>query len=666
LEKTILDVAADPEAKWQELQSSGLMPEFLDMVRERYGFESSGTTPTKWIEQFVEVLAVTETFLGYGEPTDFPFQDRLPPVSLRDHYVQFLRRWLKDADSRPVWERWISYVESHLNLSDWAATKEGLSFGLPHLVALRWQQTLAEFEKAATKSSTTESFFATHRGTIQREEEYGKASPNPVGAWALLSALDRLLSNCRDAAHKIDRADSVQQLARLYVDEAPHIEGEHIRIASGALNYGLPTISRVGKRAYAGYANQLNDKFFSLYTRRDSVGIPGFESVTDHLQKELWSRSGRRAVLIVDAFRLDAAYFVKDGLKGHAIEIHPVLAILPTVTPVGMTALLPLNGTNVTFEFENNQLHPRVNGKDTSVRSNRLAILREFGADCREIEQLENTATRPDDLGQLVVVFGHEAVDSFGHDSADILIRHIDREVERLAMLIRKLHRWGYPEVHVVTDHGFILIDEEKLPPIVSCDKSWCHVRKERFALVPATADLPVITMPFAWDSTMRVALPPGLAFFAAEKSFSHGGATLQELIIPHVVCRAQVQEKRIGLEVFVPSPELTRSSVKITIRPKSRDEKRAGQMGLFTEVGRNLLVDVLRRLPKGERKSVLATSRPKEVQIDPGGEITVTLFFHTAESFRPGETLDLDVRDADTLEQFPAGGTKLTVARDM
>jgi hypothetical protein len=63
----------------------------------------------------------------------------------------------------------------------------------------------------------------------------------------------------------------------------------------------------------------------------------------------------------------------------------------------------------------------------------------------------------------------------------------------------------------------------------------------------------------------------------------------------------------------------------------------------------------------------VLATGRPKDVRIEgDSGDVTVNLFFHTAESFRRGDGLELDVRDADTLEQFPPGGIKLTVGRDM
>ena len=40
------------------------------------------------------------------------------------------------------------------------------------------------------------------------------------------------------------------------------------------------------------------------------------------------------------------------------------------------------------------------------MRSDRLALLSEFGADCREIETVENTPAQTDSLGDLLVVFG--------------------------------------------------------------------------------------------------------------------------------------------------------------------------------------------------------------------------------------------------------------------
>ena len=265
------------------------------------------------------------------------------------------------------------------------------------------------------------------------------------------------------------------------------------------------------------------------------------------------------------------------------------------------------------------------------------------------------------------VVFGHEEVDHIGHGSADTLVRHLHIEVERIARLVRKLHRWSYPEVHVVTDHGFILLDEAKLPDEVTCNTEWCRVKKERFALVPAEADLPVASLPFDWDPSLRVALPPGLAFFKAEKSFSHGGAALQELVIPHLVSRSRTTSKRIGVEVVLPTFELMRAAVKVTLRPKHPASLKSEQMGLFAATGRTLNLNVLRTDSTGARVSVLASARPKEVHVDAEvNEQNVTLFFHSAQFFSAGEILHLDISDIETTEQFPPGGIKLTVGRDM
>ncbi len=88
--------------------------------------------------------------------------------------------------------------------------------------------------------------------------------------------------------------------------------------------------------------------------------------------------------------------------------------------------------------------------------------------------------------------------------------------------------------------------------------------------------------------------------------------------------------------------------------------------MALFTETARTLSADVRRAGGPDRGASVLAGG-PKQVRIEPGGEEqTVTLFFHTAASFLMGELLELDIRDVDTAEQFPPGGIKLTIGRDM
>ena len=668
VDQTILDLAVSPETTWQDLDEKGLVPEFFALVRERYGFEGPRDRPAAWVAALVAVLALTETFLGYGERADFPLVERLPPVALRPHHRQLLQRWLRDSESRTAWDRWIQDVEATVDLTTWAQDKPGFCFGFAHLVRMRWRQVAEAFAAAAPKSSTTAAFFTEYGELIAREAEYSKASPSPSGSWVLLHRLQKFVAACEHATHRAEQADTVAALVQVFVDQAATVDATHIDVRRHAELQNQPAVTAVADGAYATYTNTLNSRFFERYVGSGNADIPKLPYVTEHLEARLWSTQGRRAVLIVDALRYDCAHLVRQALPNLDVQLEPLRAALPTVTPVGMTALLPLSATEVSFDVKGNGLHPRLDGKDAAARSIRIAFLQAFGADCREIGDLEARANPPDELGDLLVVFGHEEVDHLGHGSADTLVRHVHLEIERIARLVRKLHGWGYPEVHVVTDHGFILLDEDRLPDEVPCDRDWCRIRKARFALVPAEADLPVASLPFDWDPTLRVALPPGLAFFQAEQSFSHGGAALQELVIPHLVSRSQVAAaKRIGVEVVLPTFELLRAAVKVTVRPALPDSATGAQMALFPATGRTLLLDVLRTDEKGTRVSVLAVGRPKEVRVDAdAGERNATLFFDSAQSFSAGELLDLDIRDVETTEQFPPGGVKLTVGRDL
>jgi hypothetical protein len=667
LDQAILDLAVDPEAALRDLRDRGLDHEFRDLVHERYGFDGPLSAPAEWVRDLVAVLALTETYLGYGQPADFPFLDRLPQSTLRPHHVQLLKRWLRDSECRTAWDHWVAEAETHLDLTKWATAHEGLSFGFPHLVRLRWGEVWAAFQEAATKGSKTAAFFEQYGEVLTKEAEFARASGSPVGAWELLRSLGAFVKACDEARGRAEQAEDVASLARVYVDCAAAVERQHVQLRFYAEEQGFEAVAAVADRVYATYANTLNARFFQHLTTTSTGSIPGFEPVTSRLEETLWTTPGKRAVVIVDALRYDCALAIAGLLRDQQVEVEPLVAMLPTVTPIGMTALLPISSANVGLQIKSNGVHPTVNGKDTSARSNRLAYLKEFGADCRDIADVESASTPPQRLGQLLVVFGHEEVDHIGHGDAQALVRHVHLEIERLARLIRKLHRWGYPSVHMVTDHGFILIDQEKLPEEVRCDKEWCHVLKERFALVPASADLPVATFSFAWDHTVSVAVPPGLAFFKAEKSFSHGGAALQEVIIPHLISRSEIsRERRIGVEVVLPTYELMRAAVKIVLRPTPAGVGEAGQIALFAGTGRSITLDVIQTDPAGKRSSVLA-SATREVRLEPADkEHNVTLFFHTAVTFRKGELLELDIRDAETTEQFPPGGIKLTVGRDM
>ena len=109
-------------------------------------------------------------------------------------------------------------------------------------------------------------------------------------------------------------------------------------------------------------------------------------------------------------------------------------------------------------------------------------------------------------------------------------------------------------------------------------------------------------------------------------------------------------------------------SLVKVTLRARTDQKDVSPQMDLFGEIGRTLSIDVFKVDEKVKRKSVLATGGPKKVKVDAAENQTmnVTLFFHSSLSFKEGDLLELEIQDAETGEQFPPGGIKLTIGRNM
>ena len=60
------------------------------------------------------------------------------------------------------------------------------------------------------------------------------------------------------------------------------------------------------------------------------------------------------ALIIVDALRYDCALAIQELLREHQVTVEPIAALPPTVTPVGMTALMPISDAEVTVEITGN------------------------------------------------------------------------------------------------------------------------------------------------------------------------------------------------------------------------------------------------------------------------------------------------------------------------
>src|SRR5262249_35921345 len=166
-----------------------------------------------------------------------------------------------------------------------------------------------------------------------------------------------------------------------------------------------------------------------------------------------------RGIVIIDALRWDLASALRNGL---AVEVAPVLATIPTKTAFGMTALLPLAGQDPHVGFEK-AVSLRLDGANLATRDGRKSFL--TGAVSKkggrppvgfvDMEDLLKGVPLP---GARIVVVLDNSIDEQGHAGTEELPGLAEQLVAKLRRTIERLHEAGIGEVHVVTDHGFLLL----------------------------------------------------------------------------------------------------------------------------------------------------------------------------------------------------------------
>jgi len=671
VEQTILDLAAEPADKLTALVRDGLVSDFVQQVREAFGFYRPITLPEttglnadvivdEWLSDFVLRLALVEAYAGYGEPADFPYLDLLPESPFRRRCIDFLKRWLKDSAATGDYLRIIRRVERDYNLTTWARPRGGASISFPHLARLRFQILNDRFKAAARQKSEYVALLREIAKELATLADLSRASPERINGFDLMHRLTQLVPACESAAARARACASAEDVLRAYTESAGEVDRKHWRlVADCTKEEDLEDLIAVANRAYGEYAEAINAAFFEAVRERTEWKVPGIRPIAE-VVSDIWAARAKRAVVIVDALRFDCAMEIADKLRLPEYSVAPVLACIPTRTWVGMTALLPLDGEQLRYEAgtgEGRLRHTPTNA-NFSDRQARLQFLRDrAGATCMEIEGVESEARTPKPLPDVLCVFGHETIDSLGHDKASDLIRHLNTEVERLVLVIGKLHRWGYPEVHLLTDHGFVTTSSEFEPTVVPIPADRTIVAKSRYALVEEGTLIDAKTFPFPFDPRIRVAVPAGMVFFKSEKTFSHGGIALQEVVIPHLVSRRETMATRVGLQVVPAAYEIKTYSVKVVLDPVLPEK-----VDLFTKpVGRTVEIDLQRA-----KETVVAHVVQKEIKPEAGQRVTVVLMLNDKLAFMEGEMLDVMVRDVETREVLSPAGLRLTIARNL
>ena len=262
------------------------------------------------------------------------------------------------------------------------------------------------------------------------------------------------------------------------------------------------------------------------------------------------------AVIVSDALRYEVAQELIGELakSRHIANLKPALAMLPSETKYCKPALLPHRELKLYGKGEEQDMSVDNHILDTTQkRSEHLQTYRE-GAVCVPFEMVaeyNQDKNREIFKHPLVYIF-HDVIDKTGHDgNAKQIVKSCRDAISELATMIPKIHAsYNVTEVYITSDHGFLFND------IAFADKDKhkieedCIERSTRYYITHSKDEVKgVVKFPLNEVSGMMnasnvmVAVPEGTNRFAAPSGgymFTHGGAALQELIIPVITSRQE------------------------------------------------------------------------------------------------------------------------------
>ena len=236
-------------------------------------------------------------------------------------------------------------------------------------------------------------------------------------------------------------------------------------------------------------------------------------------------------VIFSDGLRYDVGMRLEAALadRGLMVELRPRLTALPTVTNTGKPFVSPARvslGPGPGLDPAVADGGPRVT---IDVLRKHLVALG---------YQVLGPAALGDPTGRAWTELGD--VDSLGHDQTSKLPRLLDAEVASLVDRIRALLAHGWQQVAVVTDHGWLYLPgglpKVELPQHLTVGGA---NRKARCGRLEQGAATTMQTVPWTWDSTVAIAVPPGSSAFEAGQVYEHGGLSPQECVTPLLVIRA-------------------------------------------------------------------------------------------------------------------------------
>lgn len=442
---------------------------------------------------------------------------------------------------------------------------------------------LAHIEGELLKQATPELL---HFVEQRRSRFWADVEPKIQARWALVVAAAEVLLSADRVAKAIKKAPTtIPELVKAYAeDDQPwclldthhrHLESRkyHFEFTTDDDHQTLEKLITKAEQRYTEVGSELAKHFITQFAKAKHP-IEGLLRQQNIFEKQVKPHlsEGKVAYVWVDALRFEMARELSRLLEDDfQIECQPALAMIPTITEIGMAALLPkAHESAKVVGVGGGKLGVEIAGQVMRNRNDRVAFLKNHAGVAVFDAKLEDLLPKPSKKvkdgiqnHQLILITSQE-IDELGEtDNLAQARLQIDGVLGHLRRGVRILADHGIKTIVLVADHGHLFAEEIgedmkiEAPGGQVADlhrRVWVGIggNSESTYLRTSLTSLGV-------ESEYDIATPWTFAVFKSKgggRAYFHGGLSPQELIVPVLVMHSRAQ------------PKATTTSIRWTLTP--------------------------------------------------------------------------------------------------
>ncbi|MBN2006732.1 MAG: PglZ domain-containing protein, partial [Anaerolineae bacterium] len=557
-----------------------------------------------------------------------------------------------------------------------------------------WQQVQARLDGITDKAGALD-FVGEERDVFRQRAASFWAREGDVPGWQALEGMQETLHQAQAALAEIAQQPTPAAMVARYATAWWKVDAAYRRFSAQLDRTGAQVDAALKwtARIYREYLGVLNERFTAL-AAAEGQWPPAQCALAGPL---LWSGApsggkGLRALVMVDALRYELAHALAARLGLNAEQVQARLSPIPSITELGMAALLPgwehfrlmhesewiiqapgssdnLARKDKRLAYLVSQLEPNhANSCPTRKKRASQALfssgLSGLGQKAAIFDLDQWLATPLNSLEQNVswIVVTSQAIDAAGEGIGAVALHTFDALLERLEHGIRRLRAAGCTEITIVSDHGFLLRETIREADKVKAREPGLLKKNARYAVGPsaaypdAGADWAALPHFPVHGSDLTAWFPRGVGCFLTPGPYNymHGGIALQEVVIPVIQIRQTALERPVGVSLELPTgglttlAELRNAIFKVRLIPTGGD---------LLSTARQVEIDIVKQ---GQR-----VSRVWEVRVE-RDIVEKSLMLETVYGLQFGDTVEIRARDAVTGEVLSAKDAIIKVDLDL